>query len=117
MDSSTGPKSVWDSSVRAGMITLAIGCASFSQSAAANEELMRRGGCTGCHEVDQTLIGPAYRDVAKRYRNQPNAIEQLFVKVRQGGKGNWGDASMPPNGEDKISDADLKQLLQWLLAL
>lgn len=78
---------------------------------------MRRGGCIGCHEVDERLIGPAYRDVATRYRNQPKAIERLFKKVREGGKGNWGEVSMPPNGKDKISDDDLQQLLQWILSL
>jgi cytochrome c len=114
---STSPKFVWDSPVRAGLLTLAFCCASFGQSAAANEELMRRGGCAGCHEVEQNLIGPAYRDVASRYRDQPKALDQLFIKVRMGGNGNWGSAVMPPNGKDKISDEDLKKLLQWILSL
>lgn len=96
---------------------LAMGAAWVSTCAHANEELMRRGGCTGCHEVEQKLIGPAYRDVAARYRNQPKAFDQLFHKVREGGKGNWGDTPMPPNDEDKISDEDLHKLLQWILAL
>jgi cytochrome c len=86
-------------------------------NAQANEELMRRGGCVGCHDVDEKLIGPAYRDVANRYRGQPKALEQLFKKVREGGTGNWGDASMTPNGKDKISDDDLRQLLHWILSL
>jgi len=78
---------------------------------------MRRGGCVGCHDVDEKLIGPAYRDVAKHYRGHLEAFEQLFKKVREGGKGHWGDASMPPNDKDKISDDDLRQLLQWILSL
>jgi cytochrome c len=96
---------------------LAIGTAWVSTCAHANEELMRRGGCVGCHEVDATLIGPAYRDVAARYRNQPKAFDQLFAKVREGGTGNWGKVAMPPNGEDKLSDLELQKLLHWILAL
>src|SRR3954470_2390453 len=98
-------------------LMLAISTASICTCAHANEELMRRGGCVGCHEVDEKLIGPAYRDVATRYRNQPKASDQLFKKVREGGKGNWGDTSMPPNDKDKLSDEDLCKLLQWILAL
>jgi cytochrome c len=96
---------------------LVMSIASVSTCAHANEELMRRGGCAGCHEVEQKLIGPAYRDVANRYRNQPDATKRLFQKVRAGGKGNWGDVAMPPNGEDKLSDEDLHKLLQWILSL
>jgi cytochrome c len=96
---------------------LAIGTACVSTCAHADEELMRRGGCVGCHEVDTKLIGPAYRDVANRYRNQSEALQRLFKKVRAGGQGNWGDVSMPPNGEDKLSDEDLRKLLQWILSL
>ena len=103
--------------LKALFLMLAIGTAFIATCAHANEELMRRGGCIGCHEVDETLIGPAYREVAKRYRNQPEALQALFKKVRAGGKGNWGDAAMPPNGEDKLSDEDLRKLLQWILAL
>jgi cytochrome c len=98
-------------------LVLAIGTAFMGTRAHANEELMRRGGCVGCHEVDEKLIGPAYRDVATRYRNQPKAFDQLFKKVREGGKGNWGDTPMPPNGQDKLSDEDLQKLLRWILAL
>lgn len=101
--------------MRALLLLLALACA--GRIAHANEELMRRGGCVGCHDVDVKLIGPAYRDVAVRYRNQPAALERLFKKVREGGKGNWGEVSMPPNDKDKISDDDLKTLLQWILSL
>jgi len=98
-------------------LMLAISIASICTGAHADEELMRRGGCTGCHEVDEKLIGPAYRDVATRYRNQPEALQGLFKKVRAGGKGSWGDTPMPPNGEDKLSNDELRKLLQWILAL
>ena len=115
----TSPKRfVWDLPSRTlWLFALALSFATLGAHAAANEELMRRGGCVGCHEVDEKLIGPAYRDVANRYRNQPKAVDQLFKKVRGGGRGNWGDASMPPNAADKISDEDLRKLLQWILAL
>jgi cytochrome c len=101
--------------MRALLLLVVVVC--LSPAAHASEELMRRGGCTGCHDVDEKLIGPAYRDVAARYRNEPQALGRLFTKVRAGGKGSWGGASMPPNDQDKISDDDLQKLLQWILSL
>src|SRR4051812_13978190 len=117
MASSSSPKLiVWDSPIRL-LRWLLILSAVLSTCAHANEELMRRGGCVGCHAVEETLIGPAYRDVANRYRDQPQAFDQLLRKVRAGGKGNWGNTAMPPNDQARISDDDLKQLLHWILAL
>jgi cytochrome c len=101
--------------MRALRLFIAIAC--LSPTAHANEDLMRRGGCIGCHEVDEKLIGPAYRDVAARYRNEPQALGRLFTKIRAGGKGNWGEVAMPPNDKDKISDEDLQKLLRWILSL
>lgn len=97
---------------------LAIGLSfCFGCSAYANEELMRRSGCTGCHDINEKLIGPAYKDVAKKYRGDPGALAYLLHKVREGGEGVWGDMPMPPNETAKISDADLETLVQWILSL
>lgn len=85
--------------------------------AVADEDLMNRSGCISCHRIDQKLLGPSFKDVAARYRDKPQAAEQLFVKVREGGEGEWGDLPMQPNSEEKISDEDLKRLLDWILEL
>jgi cytochrome c len=86
--------------------------------ARANEALMEKGHCVACHRVDEKLIGPAYNAVAAKYRsNKADALTYLLTKVREGGEGVWGDVPMPPNDTDKIDDADLKSLLEWILAL
>ena len=78
-------------------------------------ELMVKSGCNACHAVDKKLVGPSYKDVAKKEKPKPNAAEAMFAKVRKGGAGEYGQVPMPPNGPDKISDADLKALIAWIL--
>jgi cytochrome c len=78
-------------------------------------DLMVKAGCNACHAVDKKLVGPSYRDVAKKEKKKPNAAAEVFAKVRKGGAGEYGQVPMPPNGPDKISDADLKALIAWIL--
>jgi cytochrome c len=61
-------------------------------------------------------VGPAYKDVAAKYKGQADAVAVLSAKVRNGGAGNWGQIPMPP-WPDKISDADLKAAVEWILKL
>src|SRR6187431_2571417 len=89
----------------------------FAQPALASEELMDRSGCSSCHRIDQQLIGPAFREVAARYRADTSVAQRLVLKVREGGEGVWGDIPMQPNGVEKISDADLRTLVDWILSL
>lgn len=83
----------------------------------ASEQLMERSGCISCHRVDQKLIGPAFTEVAARYRGDSQAVSYLIQKIREGGEGVWGDIPMQPNDAEKISDADLKFVVEWLLKL
>lgn len=78
-------------------------------------DLAERSRCLTCHEVDEKVRGPAWRDVAKRYRGDGGAEARLLVKVREGGSGVWGDDFMSPN--KRVSDEDLKTLVRWILAL
>jgi cytochrome c len=97
------------------LILLAAAGLAATPAAWAGNELMDKGGCSACHRVDDKLVGPAFKDVAARYRSDKNAAGVLFDKVRDGGSGSWGDTPMPPNDEDRISDADLKALIAWVL--
>ena len=83
--------------------------------AKAAEALAKSSGCLACHTVDTKLVGPSYKDIAGRYRNDKKAEASLVQKVKAGGKGAWGDIPMPPNGH--VKDADLKTLVQWILSL
>ena len=72
-------------------------------------------GCLACHQVDKKVVGPAYKDVAAKYKDDPAALDTLVAKVKAGGKGNWGEIPMPPN--PAVSDEDLKTLVTWVLSL
>jgi len=81
------------------------------------QELMNKATCNACHQIDRKAVGPAYKDVAKKYKGDAKASAALFTKARNGGAGVWGPIPMPPNPTSKISDDELKQLIGWILAL
>ncbi len=60
-------------------------------------KLLADGGCLACHADDRAVFGPAYRDVAARYRGDANAIATVGAHIRDGGQGRWGTAAMPAN--------------------
>lgn len=77
-------------------------------------------GCMGCHSVSNKVVGPAWKRVAQRYKNTPDARTLLIEKIKSGGKGNWdnetGGETMP-SFEGKISDEDLSVLVEYILEL
>ena len=81
--------------------------------ALANKDLATKSGCMACHAVDKKLVGPAYQDVAKKYKASDEAM--LVAKVSKGGSGVWGPIPMPPNSP-KVPEADIKTLVKWVLA-
>jgi cytochrome c len=93
------------------------GAPAFAQlDAAKADALMKKAACNACHTVARKGVGPAYRDVAKKHKGDGAAPARLAEKVRKGGSGVWGAIPMPPTGPDRISDADLQQLIAWVLA-
>jgi cytochrome c len=80
----------------------------------ADEALAKKHNCTSCHAIDKKLIGPAYKDVAAKYKGQ-NVAAKLEEKVKMGGSGVWGPIPMPPNAA--VPDADIKKLVDWVLKL
>ena len=83
--------------------------------ALASEELAKKNACTACHAIDKKLVGPAYKEVAKKYRDDKGAEAKLAEKVKKGGVGVWGQVPMPPN--PAVKDEDVKTLVKWILAL
>ncbi len=79
------------------------------------EAVMTKAGCTACHTKDKKLVGPSFKDIAAKYKGQADAVATLSAKVRAGGKGVWGPIPMSPNPPDKITDADLKGAVEWIL--
>ncbi len=82
--------------------------------AIADVAMAKKYNCTACHAVDKKLVGPSYADVAKKYQGDAGAVENLMKKVKKGGSGVWGPVPMPPN--PNVPDADVKALVDWILA-
>ena len=80
------------------------------------EALMKNSGCAACHKVDMKLVGPAYKEVAAKRKGDADALATMEKSVRNGSKGVYGPMPMPPNPAAKISDADLHDLLVWVLS-
>jgi cytochrome c len=99
----------------AGAALLAAGSAHAALDNAKAEAMMKKDGCAACHAIDKKLVGPAYVDVAAKYKGDKNAQAALVKKVKQGGSGAWGPIPMPPNAS--VSDADVADLVTWILAL
>ncbi|HYN54948.1 MAG TPA: c-type cytochrome [Methylotenera sp.] len=84
--------------------------------AKAAEALAQKSGCLACHSIEQKVLGPAYKDVAAKYKGDKSAEAKMIAKVKAGGKGVWGDVPMPPMGA-QIKEADIKTVVQWILSL
>lgn len=102
------------------LVTILAGAALVSGTAnaaldnAAAEALMKKDGCAACHSVDKKIVGPAYQEVAAKYKGDAGAAAKLVKKVKEGGSGVWGPVPMPPNVT--VPDADIKSLVDWILA-
>jgi cytochrome c len=79
------------------------------------DELMKKGLCSACHSLDRKGVGPAYKEVAAKRKKEKNAAATLAKKVRDGGGGVYGQVPMPPNPKDKVSDDEIKLLVEWIL--
>jgi cytochrome c len=93
----------------------AAGAANAALDNAAAQALMQKDGCAACHSIDKKIVGPAYQDVAAKYKGDKDAPAKLADKVKKGGVGVWGQIPMPPNAQ--ASDADIKDLVSWILTL
>ena len=90
------------------------GTASAAVDAAKAKQLAQKYNCLACHAEDKKLVGPAYKEVAKKYKGDAGAEAKLEGKVKAGGSGVWGAIPMPPNN---VPDADIKVLVEWILSL
>jgi cytochrome c len=88
--------------------------AAISAPALADEALARSKNCMACHAVDKKLVGPAYKDIAKRYAGDAKAADALAIKIVKGGSGVWGAIPMPANPQ--VNEADAKKLAAWVLS-
>jgi cytochrome c len=90
---------------------LAIGA---SNPSFASADLAKAKNCMACHAIDKKLVGPSYKDVAAKYKDDKSAVDKLASKIRAGGTGVWGQVPMPANTQ--VSEAEAKTLAAWVLS-
>jgi cytochrome c len=86
--------------------------------ASADQALAQKSSCLACHGIDVKKtgqLGPAYKDVAKKYKGDAKAEKHLFTVIKKGGKGVWGTIPMPPHPQ--VSDENAHKLAAWVLSL
>lgn len=76
-------------------------------------DLAKKYGCMACHGIDQKVVGPAFRQVAERYRGDAAAVEKLQDKIKHGGSGVWGSVAMP--AQPQLTASELASMVRWLL--
>ena len=96
-------------------LAAALGLALAAMPALANLELAQKNSCTACHAVDKKLVGPAYKEVAAKYRSRKDAEAYLVKKIKEGSTGVWGPIPMPPNGT--VADDEAKTLAKYILTI
>lgn len=82
--------------------------------ASADQGLAQKNACMSCHGVDKKIVGPAFKEVAAKYKGK-GMEAKLAEAVKKGGKGNWGQVPMPPNPQ--VKDDDIKKIVAWIMTL
>lgn len=80
-------------------------------------DIAKKNGCTACHAIDKKVVGPAWQDVANKYKGDKEAEAKLIVKVSKGGSGNWGTVPMIANDPDGKKQPVIKELVEFVLGL
>jgi cytochrome c len=95
------------------LVLLACAGVAMSGAASANADLAKSKNCMGCHALDKKVLGPAFRDVAIKYKGQKDAEAKLAASITKGSTGVWGPMAMPPNA---LSPAEAQSLAAWVMA-
>jgi len=83
--------------------------------ASADEALAKERKCMSCHQMERKVVGPSFKDIAKKYKGDAKALAHNVNVIKKGGKGVWGAVPMPPHPQ--VSDADAERLARWVLSL
>lgn len=78
-------------------------------------DLAKSRGCLACHATDRKIVGPSFKDVAAKYKDDVGAAARLAEKIRRGSTGSWGSIPMPPNSA--LSQTEAAALAEWVLGL
>jgi len=78
-------------------------------------DLAKKYGCKNCHKIDKKVMGPAWQDVANKYKGDAGAAAKLSTVIMKGGKGAWGPIPMPAT--KNISEPEANELVSFILGL
>jgi cytochrome c len=99
-------------------VALLAGASLIAFNAQADEALAMKSGCLACHQVAAKVVGPSYKDIAAKYKDQADAQEYLTQSVIAGGVNKWGPIPMPAKGgRMDVSDEDIGKIVAWILTL
>lgn len=101
--------------LRYSAVSMAVSLVLCAPSAWADPALAQAKNCMTCHTIDKKVLGPAFKDVASKYKGDKSAADRLATKVIKGGSGAWGTAYMPANAQ--VNEAEAKKLVAWVLSL
>jgi cytochrome c len=79
------------------------------------KRLIELSDCKACHSNEKKSIGPAYKDVAKKYASERNSLKTLTDKVLKGGGGVWGEQVMP--GHPQHKSEEVEDMVKYILSL
>lgn len=95
-------------------LLLAVAGLGLAAPAFADLALATSKNCMSCHAVERKVLGPSFKDIAAKYKDNKGAVDLLATKIMKGGAGVWGPVPMPANTQ--VSDADAKKLAAWVLS-
>ena len=72
--------------------------------------------CGACHAVDKKVVGPAYNDVAAKYKGDKDAVNKIIASATKGGSFVWKLGTMPPKGLG-ATDAEIKEMAAFIAGL
>jgi cytochrome c len=72
--------------------------------------------CGACHAIDKKMVGPSFKDIAKKYKGDASAASKMAASITKGGDLGWKMSKMPPRGMG-ASDADIKSLSEFIAGL
>lgn len=96
--------------------------------------LAHKNNCTACHAIDHKVVGPAWLDISKKYKDfktykysakgssaadakEYPLVEGLMMKISHGGHGNWGSMPMIANDPSDKKQDQIKELVHFILSL
>jgi cytochrome c len=86
---------------------VAVAAGALAGTAQASEALAKEKGCLACHDIQKKKMGPAYKDVAAKYKGKADAEAMLVTKVSEG----KGHPKVKANADET------KTLVKWILAM